>query len=327
MFTAGGWRLGVEVGARGGRLVAFIVLGSSVGYVIGGVLGRRTVVAVSAVEREFHHMPAAELLAAAIGLILGLLIAVLVSLPLLRLPPAASYPSAAFITVILGYLGYRLGRSKRDDLFGLFGLKPRSSGSRSVEVNVVDTSALIDGRVVDVVRAGFLGGTMLVLRGVLDELHRISDGSDPRRRARGQRGLQVLGELQRSPAVDVILVEEEMPGDVDAQLVLLARDRGASIVTTDANLAKVAAALHVEVRSMNELAEAVRPPLAVGEQVTVYLSKEGREHGQGVGYLDDGTMVVVEGGSRLLGSDVPVTVTNVLQTTTGRMLFARLSEE
>lgn len=326
MFTAGGWSLGEGVNATGGKLVAFIVLGSAVGFVIGGVIGRRTVHAVSAVERDFHKVPAAELLAAAIGLILGLLISVLASVLLFRLPPAAAYPSAAFLTVILTYLGYRLGRSKRDELFGIFGLKARSAGTSSSDVHVLDTSALIDGRVLDVVKAGFLSGTLLVLRGVLDELHRIADASDPQRRTRGQRGLQILIELQRSPAVDVLLIEEEMAGDVDAQLVLLARDRGASLVTTDANLAKVALALNVQVRSMNELAEAVRPPLTVGEQVMVHLSKEGREHGQGVGYLEDGTMIVVEGGKELLGSEVPVTVTNVLQTPTGRMLFARLRE-
>jgi uncharacterized protein YacL len=327
LFTAGGWQIGDALSVQETTRLLIVVLGSLVGYVAGGVIGRRAVVAVSAVEREFQRMPASELLAAVLGLILGLVIAALISIMLFQLPPAAAYPTVALLGLILGYVGYRLGRAKRDEIFGVFGLKTQAFTVSADEVNVIDTSAFIDGRVLDVVRAGFMGGVMLVPRGVLDELQRIADSSDPTRRARGQRGLEVLGSLQREPSVDVQLDESEPAADVDATLIKLARERSGSLVTGDANLAKVAGALDVPVRSVQALAEALRPSLLPGEEVTVHLAKEGREHGQGVGFLDDGTMVVVEGGRERLGSDVRVTVTNILQTASGRMLFAQLGKE
>jgi uncharacterized protein YacL len=324
LFTAGGWQVGQALDLQGTRLLLAVVLGSLIGYVVGGVLGRQTFVAVSRVERDFQRMPASELLAGSIGLIIGLVIAVLLSLLLFRLPPAVAYPSAAVLTIVLSYLGYRAGRSKRDELFGLFGLKTRSFGNRAGEVNVLDTSALIDGRIRDVVESGFVGGTLLVHRGVLKELQSVADSSDGSRRSRGRRGLEVLRSLQRSPSVEVVLVEEEDVADVDSALVRLAREQGAALVTGDVNLARVAAALDVPARSISQLAEAVRTPFLPGEEVTVRLTREGRERGQGIGFLEDGTMVVVEEASDQIGADVRVTVTNVLQTTSGRMVFARL---
>lgn len=326
VFTAGGWQIARQLSAPGTRLLLYVVLGSLVGYVIGGVLGRQTAVAVSAAEREFLRLPASELLSGSIGLILGLVIALLISIFLFRLPAAVAYPTGSVVVLVLGYLGYRVGRAKGDQFFGMFGLRTRALGIRPGEVNVLDTSALVDGRVLSVVRAGFLTGTFLVTRGVLGELQAIADASDPVRRARGQRGLAVLRQLQQDPAVEVVLVEQEVGGEVDADLVRLARQRGGTVVTTDSNLAKVAEALDVPTRSLHELAEAIRLPVTPGEEVTVHLSKAGREHGQGVGYLEDGTMVVVERGGERLGSDVQAVVTNVLQTSTGRMVFARLGE-
>jgi uncharacterized protein YacL len=326
LFTAGGWQIGRQLGATGTDLLLGVVLGSLVGYVIGGVLGRQTAVAMSAVEREFTRMPPSELLAGSIGLILGLLIAVLLSIFLFRLPPGAAYPTASLLLLILGYLGYRVGRAKGDQFFGMFGLRTRAMGVRPGEVNVLDTSALIDGRVLNVVRSGFLTGTFLVTRGVLGELQTIADASDPARRSRGQRGLDVLRHLQQDPSIEVVLVEPEVTGDVDAQLVRLARERGGTLVTTDGNLAKVAEALDVPTRSLHQLAEAIRLPVMPGEELTVHLAKAGREQGQGVGYLEDGTMVVVDQGGDRLGSEVRAVVTNVLQTSSGRMVFARLGE-
>jgi uncharacterized protein YacL len=327
VFAVGGWRIARELeGTEEVRILLGILLGSAVGYVVGGVLGRRAVVAVSAVERDFAKVPASELLAGAIGLILGLLIAVLLSVFLFRLPPAAAYPIVGLVALLLAFLGYRVGRSKQEDLFGLFGLKPRASGFRRGEMNVLDTSALIDGRIMEVVRSGFLGGTFLIPRIVLEELQAVADSGEPTRRARGQRGLRVLNELQRAPAVDVILVDEDLPGDADAQLVRLARARGAVVVTTDANLGSVAAALDVPVRSLNELALAMRASVVPGEEVTIRLTRPGREADQGIGFLPDGTMVVVEGGGGLVGTEVGVRVTNVLMTSSGRMVFARVAE-
>lgn len=326
VFTAGGWQIAQAANLGGTRLLLAVVLGSLVGYVVGGVLGRRAQVAVSEVERQFQRMPASELLAGVLGLILGLVIAFLLSLFLFRLPAAASYPTVALLAVVLGYAGYRAGRTKRHELFELFGLKTRAFGVRAGEVNVLDTSALIDGRVREVVTAGFLGGTLLVHRGVLNELQRIAEEPEEVRQARGKRGLDALRALQRSPSVEVVLVDEQITGDVDSMLVRLARDQGAALVTGDANMAKAAAALDVPTRSIAGLAEALRTPVMPGEEFTLRLTKEGRERGQGVGFLEDGTMVVVERASDRLGSDVRVRVTNVLQTTSGRMVFARLGE-
>jgi uncharacterized protein YacL len=180
VFTAGGWQIAQALDTSEAMLLTSVVLGSLVGYVVaGGVLGRRVAVAMSAVERDFARMPASELLAGVLGLILGLVIAVLVSVLLFRLPPAAVYPSAAMVTVLLGYLGYRVGRAKRHEVFGMFGLRDRAMGSTPGDVSVLDTSALIDGRVLDVVGAGFLGGTLLVTTGVLRELQAVADSSAP----------------------------------------------------------------------------------------------------------------------------------------------------
>jgi uncharacterized protein YacL len=328
LFAIAGFEIAQHVGTPStGKAILGIVLGSATGYVAGGVLGRQTMFAVSAVEREFRRAPAAEIAAGMAGLVVGLVIALLASLPLFRLPNEAAWPTVAFLYLTIPYLGYRIGRTKRDELFSLIGLKPRSAGVGRAEVNVLDTSALIDGRILDLVETGFLGGVLLVPQGVLGELQQIADSSDPARRTRGRRGLDVLAKLQRDPTVEIVLVEEEAMGDVDAGLVRLARDRGGAVVTADANLAKVAQALSVPVRSINALAAGLRLPFAAGEHITLKLIREGRDHGQGVGYLEDGTMVVVEQGRPLLGTEVKARVTNVLQTTTGRMVFAALAEE
>ena len=325
LFTAGGWQIARAQDFDQQRLLIAVVLGSLIGYVVGGVIGRSAAAAVVSVEEDLKRMPASELLAGVVGFIVGLVIAVLGSLFLFRLPPAAAYPTVALLVLSLTYTGYRVGRSKRDDLFGAFGLKTRSFEARAGEVNVLDTSALIDGRILEVVQAGFVGGTLLVHRGVLGELQSIADASDPRRRARGQRGLDILRSLQRNPATEVVLIEEPVEGDVDTALVRLARDQGGALVTGDANLVKVAQALDVPTRSIGALAEALRPAFLPGEEVTVRLTREGREAGQGVGFLDDGTMVVVDSAADRVGSDVRARVTNVLQTQSGRMVFARLA--
>ena len=323
VFAVGGWRTAEAVSDREGALLLGILVGTGIGYVVGGVIGRRTATAVKSAEHEFRSVPASEILGSALGIILGLSIAVLASFLLFRLPPIAAGPTVAFMAVALTFAGYRIGRSKASDLFSLFGLRPPGSGVRPGEVNVLDTSALIDGRVLEVVRAGFLSGTFLVLRGVLDELQHIANSSDPQRAARGERGLTILSQLQK--VAEVVLVDESLPGEVDGQLVRLARDRGGVVVTCDANLGRVAKSIDVPIRSMNELATAVRPPFMAGEEFLVHLSREGREEGQAVGYLEDGTMVVVEMGRSRLGSEVKVEVTNVIQTSTGRMVFARLA--
>jgi uncharacterized protein YacL len=325
LFTAAGYTIATRMSApTTQKTLLGVLLGSGTGFVLGGVFGRQTATAVSTMERELRRVPAAEVVAGAAGLIAGLAIAAFMSIALFRLPPLAAWTSVAFIYVTLGFVGFRIGRTKHAELFSLIGLKPRAAGVAPGEICVVDTSALIDGRVVDLVSTGFLTGDLLIHDGVLRELQQIADSSDPKRRGRGRRGLDAVAELQRAPTIQVHLVEEAGVSDVDAALVRLARDRGASLITTDQNLAKVAGALSVPVPRMNDLAAAFRLPVTPGDEITVELVKDGREHGQAVGYLDDGTMVVVEAAKERIGSAVPVVVHNVIQTASGRMVFASL---
>ena len=325
LFAAGGYTVATQPpDASTQRTLLGVVLGSGIGFVLGGAFGRQTATAVSSMEREFRRVPAAEVVAGAAGLIAGLAIAALATVPIFRLPSAlVAWTVAVFVYVTLAYVGYRIGRTMNAELFALIGLKPRAAGGRS-DVVVVDTSALIDGRVLDLAKTGFLSGDVLVHAAVLQELQTIADSSDTNRRRRGRRGLDVVAELQREPTVQVHLIEEAGVHDVDAALVRLARDRGASLITTDHNLAKVAEALSVTVPRLNDLAAAFQLPVGPGDELTVQLVKEGREHGQAVGYLDDGTMVVVERANDRIGSSVPVVARNVIQTATGRMVFASL---
>jgi uncharacterized protein YacL len=259
--------------------------------------------------------------------VIGLVIAALMSIPLLFVPVAYAWPASLFLFIALGSLGVRLGQDKHEDIFALVGMKPRVSARATGDLHVLDTSALVDGRVADLVSTGFISGTLLVHEGVLHELQAIADSSDPQRRTRGRRGLDVLVELQKSPHVQIQLYEEAGVADVDAALVRLARESGASLITVDHNLALVAEALRVPVAQVNALASRFRTPVSAGDETQVRLVREGRDHGQAVGYLDDGTMVVVEDATSSIGSQVVVRVRNVIQTTTGRMIFATLEEE
>jgi uncharacterized protein YacL len=327
LFAVAGWEVAAAVRHEQTSALALgIVVGSGVGYVLGGAFGRRTAVAVSEAERELRKVPAPVILASAIGLVVGLVLAALVSIPLFHLPAGAAYPAVAFAYVTSAYAGARIGQGKAEELFALFGVKPKAAGTGPGEVSVLDSSALLDGRLLSLVRLGFLRGTMLVAREVLDELQMVADSSDPVLRTRGRRALDLLVTLKRDPAVDLVLVEDPpVPGEaVDARLVRLTRARGAVLVTNDAALAKLAAALEASVRSINALAEAMRTPMVPGDALSLRVTRRGRERGQGVGYTTDGTMVVVDRGEDLVGRTVPVTITNVIQTPTGQLGFARL---
>jgi uncharacterized protein YacL len=260
------------------------------------------------------------------GTTLGLALATLLSLPLFHLPPAAAYGAVAFIYLTVGFLGYRVGRAKSEELFGLFGIKTRIAGTRPGEVSVLDSSAILDGRIASLIKLGFLPGTLLVSRCVLDELQAVADSSNPAKRTRGRRALDLLVALRRDPSVEVTLVDDAgSSGEpVDVRIIRLARSRGASIVTNDAGLAKVAAALDLPVRSIHALADALRPSVVPGETVSLRLSRRGREAGQAVGYLVDGTMVVVEEAAEQVGDTVDVVVTNAIQTPTGQLVFAEV---
>ena len=330
IFVALSATVGARIGEASGttstsRALLFVFLGAGIGYVIGGVFGRLTLRAVHGLETELGRKPPAVLAGGVVGLVVALLVSALMMVPLLFLPASASWPAIVFMYLAFGTLGYRLGQAKYEDIFGLVGVKPRAAGVTRGDLHVLDTSALIDGRVADLVATGFVAGTVLLHEGVLRELQAISDSSDPHRRTRGRRGLDMLVELQKAPTLQFQLVEEAGVIDVDAALVRLARERGAQLITVDHNLAKVAEALRVPVAQINALASRFRVPYTAGDELEVRVVKEGREHGQAVAYLDDGTMVVVEKAAERIGSQVEVRVTNVIQTTTGRMIFAALS--
>jgi uncharacterized protein YacL len=334
LFASAGWEVASTTGPdTAPRLILGIVLGSGIGFVVGGMIGRTTASAASDLEREFRRIPAADILAGTIGLILGLVPAALLSIPLFHLPAPASLPTVAFVYFVGGVIGYRIGRSKSEELFALVGVKPRIATVRGGHLTVLDTSALIDGRIEALVRMGFLPGSLLVTRSVVGELQRIADSSDAARRARGRRSLDLLVALKRDPTIDIVLMDDDVrepagtrphDDDVDAHLVRVARDRGAVLLTNDSNLALVAKALDVPVRSIDALADALRFPVAAGEHIDVRLLRPGRDAGQAVGYLDDGTMVVVEEAAGAVGRTEGVLVTNVLQTPRGRLVFGRL---
>ena len=323
LFAAAGYTVAARVSRSPSETLAYVVLGTSTGFVLGGVLGRQTATAVRSMEEELRKVPAAEVVAGVGGLIAGLAVAALLSVPVFRLPPLVAWTSVAFTYVTLAFAGFRIGRTKHEELFGLIGMKPRAAGAPG-KVFVVDTSALIDGRILDLVATGFLSGDLLIHTAVLHELQTIADSSDPGRRSRGRRGLDVVVELKRAATVEVDLVDEDGGSDVDAVLVRLARERGASLVTTDHNLSKVAEAVGVPVPRLNDLAVAFRLPVGIGDEIEVRLIKPGREADQAVGYLEDGTMVVVESAGERIGSDTPIVVRNVIKTATGRMVFANL---
>jgi uncharacterized protein YacL len=310
-----------------------VIVGSGLGYVLGGVLGRTTVTTVDQVEVGLREVSAESLVARAIGLVCGVLVAAGIGWPLFLIPePYMAFSMFGVLIVLFGFLGLRLGEAKRDGMLALFGARagvaPREAPVAALP-RLVDSSVAIDGRVLDVVRAGFLHGTMLVCRPVLDELQGLADAGDDLRRSRGRRGLEVLEALRREPGVQVEVVDDEAPGvpEVDAKLVRIALDRGAALLTLDTNLAKAASLAGVRVLNLHALGLALRPPVQAGDEVSVLLLKTGKEAGQAVGYLDDGTMVVAERSRARVGSEATLVVTSVLTTANGRMVFARPAGE
>lgn len=260
------------------------------------------------------------------AIVIGLLVGVLAGLPLIAIGGWAGSVLPPVVAVVSALLLLAATMYKQDVLIPAFaGILPGSRRRGGFSQIVIDTSSVIDGRIVDVGRTGFILGTLIVPRFVLDELQRIADSPDTIRRNRGRRGLEMLTALQKDSISPVEVSEETYPeiGEVDAKLVAFARDHGAAILTNDFNLNRVAELQGIRVLNINELANAVKAVVHPGEEMTVKIIQEGKEPGQGVGYLDDGTMIVVEGGGRSMNQEVAVTVTRVLQTVAGRMIFAQ----
>jgi uncharacterized protein YacL len=303
----------------------FIILGGAVGFVLGGIIGRELSLAWDRVESRIHETAPSDLLLATVGLVVGLLIALLASQPLRFIQPEwLAVTGAAVLTVALAYGGIRIALSKRRDFAVMYpGLAPAELVTAHERVLLLDTSAIIDGRFLELHRLGFLPGSLRVPRFVLAELQTLADSSDDVRRARGRRGLDLLASLPEPERVSVFETDYPDTPLVDEKLMRLGVAANSALITVDYNLTKVARVRGLEVLNLNDAAGALRPNYLPGETIPLKISKHGKEPDQGVGYLDDGTMVVVQSGRALVGTETHVEVTSVLQTSAGRMVFAR----
>lgn len=290
---------------------------------------------VSAFEKELLKFSTGDIILGSGGLIVGFVIAFLISQPFSNI----KYVGTAIAIVsylFFGYLGIKIATRKKDDVIwpSIINLKKsplksksdKSSANTLISPKILDTSVIIDGRIADICRTGFIEGSLIIPEFVLKELRHIADSSDSLKRNRGRRGLDILNILQKEKIVDVV-IESKDYGDnieVDVKLLKLAQELGGKVLTNDFNLNKVAEFQGVEVLNINELANAVKPVVLPGEEMSLMIVKDGKESGQGLAYLDDGTMIVIEGGKKCIGDSVVVTVTSVLQTAAGRMIFAKL---
>jgi uncharacterized protein YacL len=322
---------GLEITPLGGIwLIAWIVAWVVVGFAI---LPYLTIVPATWLFRAVQDLSTAEFVTAVAGLLLGLLMGLLLGLPLSAFegPLGTWLPLGVSLGLGLGMVGLTV--AKREDLLlaaEAIGLVRRPNGSPGATQSgdphiVVDTSAIIDGRIAEIVESGFIYGTLVVPKFVLEELQHIADSSDTLRRNRGRRGLEILARMQKESSTPIEIVDEDVPeiSEVDAKLVALALARSKAILTNDFNLNRVAELQGIRVLNINSLANAVKPAVLPGEELRVRVIQEGKEAGQGVGFLDDGTMIVVEGGVRYIDKDLDVAVTRVLQTVAGRMIFAQ----
>jgi len=313
----------------GGALVVIFVLA----WIVAGftTLPYLTVIPAGKLLRSVQNLSTAEFVTAVIGGLLGLLMGLLLGSPLSAFPEPLKTWLPIGVSLFLGLGMVGLTVAKREDLLvaaEAIGLvrRPDAEGAnrRGDPHVVVDTSAIIDGRIAEIVESGFLFGTLVVPRFVLEEIQHIADASDPLRRARGRRGLEILNRMQKDAPTPVIIVDDEGEGgEVDARLIALAQRYSRAILTNDFNLNRVAELQGIRVLNLNALANAVKPAVLPGEELRIRVIQQGREPGQGVGFLDDGTMIVVEGGARLLDREIDVSVTRVLQTVAGRMIFAQ----
>jgi len=300
---------------------SIVIAGALLGYLVGGLIGRWLRGRLTAIDRAADRRSAAELTVGALGLVVGLLAAALAGVAVARLPIIGPYLLLP-VVLLVAYVFSRVAARKHVDILRLVGIRSRQP---PLPPRLIDSSAFIDGRLVDIVHTHFLSGNFIVPTFVLDELQRVADSTDPLKRARGRRGLDQVEELKRSANGGFAVRTADYPelDGADAKLVRMAQELGGAIVTTDFNLNKVARIQGIEVLNVNELANALKPAVLPGEPLHVKVIREGKEYGQGVGYLDDGTMIVVEGGRSLVGREVEVEVTSVLQSPSGKMIFTR----
>jgi len=317
--------------------ILFIAISTVVGYqslifkgsnLLGAVAGFLGSSVIILLEMGLRKVSVRGLSSTVFGLILGLIMSKLVTDAfVLTSISAENLPVIRVIlTMIFCYLGMVLGLRGKDEFNVIIPYVRLRRQDQLEELAILDTSVIIDGRILDIIKTKFLEGKIVIPKFVLRELQQIADSTDPIKRQRGRRGLEILHTIQKEAAQDITLHEEEFPDtpEVDAKLVKLAKLLEAKVLTVDFNLNRVATFQGVKVLNINELANALKPVVFPGELMQVKLIKEGKEHNQAIGYLEDGTMVVVEEGRRLLGQEVKVIVTSVLQTQAGRMIFTKI---
>jgi uncharacterized protein YacL len=313
----------IEPGNRPAFLTAFVVATLLFGYL---AIPYVTIYPARLAVEKLAEAGAGEFALGVGAILVGLMMGLLIGVPLAQVGGVLGSIGPPIVAIFLAAMMLAITMSKRDVLLPAFsGFLPGARGRGASNRVVLDTSAIIDGRIADIARTGFILGTLIVPRFILDELQRIADSPDTMRRNRGRRGLEMLSALQKDAVSPVEVSEATYPevGEVDAKLMAYARDHGAAILTNDYNLNRVADLQGIRVLNINELANAVKSVVHPGEEMNVRIIQEGKESGQGVGYLDDGTMIVVEGGLRYMDQDVPISVTRVLQTVAGRMIFAQ----
>jgi uncharacterized protein YacL len=330
-----GWEIGITIAGTPELntetwqvIVPATLLGAAFGFFLAPWL---VIAPARAARNSLRQVPINDLVAGTIGLAVGLLIAALLAFPISRLPPPFGNIVPLILVFLFGYLGAAVFVLRQADFFSLVRRKPSTEkpgvGTSDVAVEaqlLLDTSVIIDGRIADIARTGFLLGQLTVPRFVLNELQYIADSPDSLRRNRGRRGLEILDRLQNTPGVKIAFVDQD-PGDatqVDDKLISLARLTNGIVLTNDYNLNRVARLQGVRILNINELANAVKSVYLPGEEIPLKIIQEGKESGQGVGYLEDGTMVVVENGRRYINQEILVQVTKVLQTNAGRLIFA-----
>lgn len=314
IFTVVGYLYGLRYG--------LIAEGVAIGILLG--------IAANLIEYRLREISFGSFLGGIVGLSAGILFAMLILFPLRYVITDDAFIVISFVlSAIFGYAGLFIGYNRGRNLTIPAIMRLFKGQELEEDIKILDTSVIIDGRIADMIETGFLEGTIVIPQFILQELQYIADSPDPLRRTKGRRGLDILQRIQKMSTVKTRIVEEEFPKikEVDAKLIALARLMNARIVTNDFNLHKVAQLQGVSVLNINELANILKPVVLPGESMNLFIVKEGKEYNQGVAYLDDGTMVVVENGRKFIGKNIEVVVTSVLQTTAGRMIFAKPKEE
>lgn len=310
-----------------GFFIAYLSANQWWTWPLGFILGLLIAMFVIKIEQDIRKMSLRVILGGVAGMIIGLLIAFMMAYGLNFVSAIRENQTIlpwiyALLTGSMAYLGLVLG-SKKIEEFNIFNF---SQAKEYSDIRILDTSVIIDGRIADICDTGFMEGTLTVPRFVLDELQYIADSGDSMKRSRGRRGLDILNRMQKSAGIHIDIIDQDFPRikGVDAKLVALAQSRCGKIITNDFNLNKVAELQGIKILNVNELANALKPVVLPGEAMTVKIIKEGKEPGQGVAYLDDGTMIIVDHAHKYQGQVVEVSVTSVLQTTAGRMIFSEM---